>query len=259
MCGRRKYEKQVPGWKDQLGDMDMHLAGKIINQLEPGTVVQLHWNGEPTLYDELAWIGDLVHAKGCYACMDTNGLLLYDRIEDIDGHFDSVTVSIIPRDTLDNYDRQISQLENFMDNRSHARPIINLRVLGEIFTTDHWHWNIYKRIGKVAEVYGLNIVTRVLHSPDMSRDYEKPVTKPEIGVCLDLLTHPAIDRHGNVYTCVRFNPDGLNYLGNAGEHSLESILGSNRRHEMIRAHFEGRRNDVPLCAGCDFYGVPTGW
>jgi hypothetical protein len=91
-----------------------------------------------------------------------------------------------------------------------------------------------------------------------SRDYTKKVTKPEIGVCLDLLHHPAIDRYGSVSICVRFDPEGLGRIGNVNEHRLDDILNGPRRQSIINGHLQGHRSTCGLCHDCDFWGVPTG-
>jgi len=238
MCGRRRQEKLDPDYFATLGNMPLWMVHKIADQLDPGTVVQLHWNGEPTLYPNLHEASKILDIAGMYVCMDTNGLALHEHKLDF---FWSVTVSVVQGDSEENYAQQLRNIKWLCDI-FHGK--INIRELGSV----------------PAMVYPdrADVIKRILHAPEMSRDYEKEVTKPEIGVCLDLLHHPAIDRKGNVYPCVRFNPEGKNLLGNVDDKPLSEIFTCDRRLEMIRLHFAGRRHDVDLCNQCDYYGIPRG-
>lgn len=246
MCGRRKLEALDPKWKESLGDMDYNLYLRIIAQVPPMTVVQLHWNGEPTLYPYLVEAAAMAKRQAhAHVCMDTNGLTLADLKRCLE--FDSITVSVISDDSDKNWGTQVDQLEQFCE----ANPtMINLRFLGERIPIDAFE--------NLAHQYGLNIIRRTLHDADMSRNYQKPVVKPEIGVCLDLLHHLAIDIHGDVYPCVRFNPKKINCLGNIKNRKLADISRSKIRLSLIRDHFMGYRGEVPLCSGCDYYGCPVG-
>jgi radical SAM protein with 4Fe4S-binding SPASM domain len=102
------------------------------------------------------------------------------------------------------------------------------------------------------------ICHRILHSPDGSYDYEKRTTKPETGVCLEMLHKLAIDRHGNVFPCVRFDPHLKNKLGNVDGRPLTDIWIHPIRKGWVRQHIEGRRNLVPLCKTCEFWGIAKG-
>lgn len=247
MCGRRKLEAKMPEWKNTLGDMDYPLFLRIVAQLQPRTVVALHWNGEPTLYPYLKEAAAMVkHYAGCYPVMDTNGLKLMDYVEYSD--FSSITVSVISDDTAENYERVFDNVEQFC-RRNYTRLI--LRVLG-----DKVPWEEIQKI--ISHHSNTELVTRTLHDAEMSRNYEKPVVKPEIGVCLDLLHHLAIDRNGDVFPCVRFNPNKLNLLGNAGQRSLKEIASNKIRMRLINDHFGGRRDKNKLCGSCDFWGCPVG-
>jgi radical SAM protein with 4Fe4S-binding SPASM domain len=252
MCGRRKLEKINPDYESTLGDMEWNTFAKIVEQIEAGMVVQLHWNGEPTLSDFLFATSYAIKLMGAFPCMDTNGLLLGEKAYALK-HFYSITVSVIQGDSQENYNRQIEQIKIFMRIKRNSCYFtdspqkLNIRALGEIPPS------FYQFAGE----YGIDIIPRIFHAPEMSRDYQRQVTMPEIGVCLDLLHHPAIDRHGNLFPCVRFNPEGLNCLGNVNDYRIEDLLSGKIRMEMIRKHFEGRRNEVPLCDTCHYWGLPT--
>jgi radical SAM protein with 4Fe4S-binding SPASM domain len=79
-----------------------------------------------------------------------------------------------------------------------------------------------------------------------------------MGVCLEMLSKLAIDRYGNVSPCVRYDPKGVNVLGNVNEDSLENIWYGEKRNEWVEHHLKGKRDRVPLCSECHFYGIPRG-
>lgn len=247
MCGRRELEKQNSDYEATLGDIDPMLFKNIAEQIPSGTVVQLHLNGEPTLYEDIKMASLILSLREIYVCMDTNGLLLGERAIDLN-NFNSITVSVIQGDSVENYERQIKQLDIFVKFFRVRSPKLNIRALGKI--------PVY--FEAFAERNGIDIIRRQFHAPEMSRNYQRETVKPEIGVCLDLLHHPAIDRHGNVFPCVRFNPDGENLLGNLNEKGLWNIIGGKKRKAIIDMHFAGRRNEVPLCKDCHYYGCPRG-
>ena len=68
----------------------------------------------------------------------------------------------------------------------------------------------------------------------------------------------AINRHGDVSICVRFDPKGLGVIGNIKENDLVDIWNSPKRKKWLEAHKQGKRQEVPLCSYCHFWGVPTG-
>jgi MoaA/NifB/PqqE/SkfB family radical SAM enzyme len=118
-------------------------------------------------------------------------------------------------------------------------------LLGRVDNSERW----YALPGLVAR--------RILHIPDGSREYRKPVTIPEIGICLDLLTHLSINRFGHVSVCVRFDPEGKGIIGDLNKHSLSEIWNGEVRKWYIDCHKQGHREYLRLCSQCDYYGVPT--
>jgi radical SAM protein with 4Fe4S-binding SPASM domain len=251
MCGRRKTEQKHPGIDLFNEDMDWRTFMEILPDIQPGMVVQLHWNGEPSLYPLLKDASLALRKIGAIVCMNTNGLLLEHKWRDYI-HFHSVTVSIIQGDTSENYQKQRAGIITFLDGTSkneYFRPLVVVRALGKVPPYFIGLPGLYPGRVKYA--------TRVLHAPQMSREYVRKPTMPEIGICLDLLHHPAIDVNGNVYPCVRYNPYGTNKLGNIKEKTLEEIMAGDKRQEIIQAHLAGKRNTVPLCHTCHYWGCPT--
>ena len=240
-CGRRKLEREFPD-KIDLGDMDFDLVKEISKQVPPQTVCQFHWNGEPTLYPKLGEALGLF--KHCIRQFDTNGKLILERFDEIVGNMEILTISVVEREETD---EQYGIVSRFNALKGIRKPLVIYRLLGNINRAERW----YQLPGKVA--------TRILHDPDGSRNYEKRVTIPEIGICLDLLTHLAINRYGEVSVCVRFDPEKHGVIGNLKHHTLEEIWNGKVRKHYIDSHLGGLRHTLNLCGKCDYFGLPRGY
>jgi len=241
MCGRRKIEREYPE-KAHWGDIPTSLAIKVARQLPEGVVVAFHNNGEPLLYEQLAVVLPQFHKQ--IRVLDTNGKLLVKQAEAIINNLDTITISVIQNDP--EADAQFETVKEFLGIKGKRKPRMIYRLLGDVKDADRW----YKLPGIVAR--------RILHSPDGSFNYTSKPTIPEIGICLEALSHLAIDRFGYVSLCVRFDPDGLGRLGNLSETSLETIWNSKKRKQWIQMHIDGKRNEIPLCSKCEYWGIPKG-
>lgn len=241
MCGRRKREKERPELCD-YGDMPQEMVYEIIRQIPKGIVIQLFNNGDPLLYPFLGWALNLCGNQ--IRCFNTNGKLLLEKANEIIGNLETLTISVIQDDPEG--DEQYEQVRNFIRRKGDKSPSIIYRILGELPGIQRWY-----------ELPGI-VVKRVLHAPEGSREYRKPVTKPEIGICLDLLTHLAIDRYGNISLCVRFDPEGHLRLGNIKERTLFAAWTGLKRKTYIQKHIEGKRHELPGCRSCEYWGIPRG-
>jgi radical SAM protein with 4Fe4S-binding SPASM domain len=241
MCGRRKLEKDYSAlcsW----GDMTLGTLQNCINQIPQGIVIQYHNNGEPLLYPYLK--DALISFPKNIRCFNTNGKLLLEKSRDIIDHMESLTVSVIENDP--EQDEQYETVKKFLDIKKDRKPFMVYRLLGKVKDTKRW-----------KDLQGL-VCSRVLHNPMGSFKYKKKVTIPEIGICLDLLSHIVIDRFGDVYPCVRFNPHKINKLGNINKDKLIDMWNSPIRLQIIEEHKKNNRSSNQLCNNCDYYGVPRG-
>ncbi len=239
-CGRRKVDRD--GIAVDYGDMSFDLIQDIHRQVPDGILIQFHWNGEPTLYPRL---GDALKLfKNCIKQFDTNGKLLVEKADEIIGNLDILTLSVIQDDPEG--DEQYDILRKFLEMKGDRKPRMVYRLLGKVDKTRYENF-----------LQGL-IATRTLHDPMGSFDYEKPVTIPEHGICLDFLTHLAIDRLGNVSPCVRFDPGGLNIIGSLNDEYLSPMWNGKKRNALKKPHIDGKRNEIPFCSQCDYYGIPIG-
>jgi radical SAM protein with 4Fe4S-binding SPASM domain len=243
VCGRRKIDRDFPEIASNYGDMDFALLEEIAKQIPSGTVVQFHWNGEPTLYPNLGEALSLF--KHCIRQFDTNGKLLLQKAKEIIDNLDILTVSVVEGDSR--FERYVQEdcVSGFIGMKKGKKPRMVYRCLGNVDTSP---WDFLEG----------QVVTRVLHNPMGSFGYQKPVTKPEFGFCQEIISHLAIDRFGDVSPCVRFDPYGKAIIGNVNVSSLAEIWHGEKRKELIRLHVNGERDKVPLCNECDYYGVPRG-
>jgi radical SAM protein with 4Fe4S-binding SPASM domain len=227
----------------QWGDMDTDILFRIALQTPKGTVVQLHNNGEPLLYPYLSYALYVFGNMGCIRCFNTNGKLLVEKANEIIGNMEVLTISVIENDPEG--DEQYELVKQFLSVKGDRAPRLVYRLLGRVDKPERW------------EALPGVICARVLHAPWGSYDYQRQVTVPEIGICLDLLTHLAVDRYGNISLCVRFDRDGCLRLGNIKSMSLEEAWFSEKRKAYLREHIAGNRISLPGCGSCEFYGVPT--
>ena len=241
MCGRRKIDRDYPEIAMNYGDMDFELIKKIAGQLTEGIVVQFHNNGEPLLYHRFKEAASFFENQ--IRCVDTNAKLIVDKADEIIDNLDTITISVIEKDPEG--DEQYELVKKFLKIKEDRKPNVIFRCLGNV---DKERW---KKLDGI-------IATRILHNPLGSFKYSKNPTVPEIGICLEILNHIAINRLGEVSICVRFDPKRLGVIGNAASTPLLDIWNGPKRKEWLQHHIQGKRDNVQLCSYCDFWGVPTG-
>ena len=242
MCGRRKVERDHPDLALNYRDMNFELVRSISKELPGGIVVQFHNNGEALLHPRF---GDAVRLfKRQIKAMDTNGKLMIEKADEIIGNLDTLTISAFEKD--DENEEQYELIKKFLRMKKDRRPNVIVRCLGKL------DLERYRKLKCI-------IATRILHSPMGSFKYKGKPTVPETGICLDLLNHMVIRADGKVSICVRFDPKGLGVIGDSTKSTLTDIWNGEKRRKCIDHHVEGRRDKVPLCSFCEFWGIPTGY
>ncbi len=242
MCGRRKIDRDYPDIAIKYGDMDINLVRRIAKQIPAGILMHFHNNGEPLVYPYFAIA--LRAFKHCIRHFDTNGKLLVEKANEIIDNCDAVTVSVIPKDPES--DKQYETVKEFLKIKRDRKPRLLVRFNGDVNKSERW------------KNLRIMIINRILHAPMGSYNYEKRIVKPEIGICLEVLNHLAIDRFGNVSNCVRFDYKKELVIGNLNKQTLDEIWNSKERKEMVKKHINGERNTLPLCKECDYWGIPRG-
>lgn len=242
-CGRRRIEKEYPELAFSYSDMDFALLKKIAGQLPPNIVVQLHNNGEGTMYPRF---GEAVKLfKRQITNIVTNGKLLVIKASEIIGNLDTMAISVIENDPEAN--EQYNIIKKFLKLKGKRKPYVIFRLNGNVDSARY-------------EKFNCTIARRILHSSLGSFNYQKSdPTIPEIGLCLDFLNHLAINSQGKVSICVRFDPKSLGVIGDTNTQSLAEIWNGKKRKQWLKYHLQGERGKIPLCSYCQFWGVPTGY
>lgn len=246
MCGRRKVDCEYPEVKMNYGEMDLDLLRQIRFDLEGSyyTLIQFHKDGEPLMYSHLEEA--LKMFNGFIRCFNTNGKLLVERANEIIDHMETITISTFENDP--EWEDQYQKLVKFLEIKGNRKPSVIIRTLG----------NIDKKRMELYNSLNLLQADRILHSPMGSFEYTRKTTVPEHGICLDLLSHLTIDRFGDVYPCVRFDPHKENKIGNVLEKPLIRIWEGNERRNLIDKFVQQKREEIPFCSKCQFWGIPRG-
>ena len=241
MCGRRKVDRDHPELVLKYGDMDFSLVKKIAAQLPANIVTQFHKDGEALLYPRFGEAVGLF--KPQIKNIVTNGKLIVEKADEIIDTLDTMSISVFEND--EESESQFELIKEFLAIKGDRKPFTSLRLIGNVDPAR------YEKLGAL-------IIKRVLHNKMGSFDYQKhDPTIPEIGICWDFLHHLCVNREGKVSICVRFDPKELGVIGNINEQSLEQIWNSPKRMEWLEYHKQGRRDNIPLCSYCHFWGVPT--
>lgn len=225
----------------------MMLLGSICNQIEHlgrGLVVQFHRDGDPLAYEQLedALAMTFPHIRSIV----THGERLAERAEEIIGLCESVTVSVFRGDPA--HDRQLASLTEFLRLKGDRLPRVSVKIVGDYDEAD---LRVYRELG-------VPILRRLLHTPGGNARYAHRLPiMPEHGLCLDLLHHPSIAWDGRVYLCNRLDTHDAGLIGHLQDASFESIWNGPRRADYLNKHLHGRRNEVPPCTTCQYYGVPS--
>jgi len=219
----------------EIGDMDLKLYKHIINQHE-GDIIQFNRDGETLLYPHLREA-----IKDCNKVINivTNGILLWEKRWDII-EATTITVSVIEDDK-----EQYDTIKRFVDNVANTinTPVF-IKYLGNYYNPNY-------------ELLGLKTMRRRIHAPGGDWDYDSNNELiPELGICLDFLMKPSVDWQGRMYICNRYDPEGRGIIGDTTKQSLKEIWNSDLRKEWLAQHMLDKRENIPLCSTCKFWGIP---
>ena len=232
----------------RFGSMDLNLMFKIAQELKPlgkQLVWQAHRDGDPMDADNL--FQSLIFFGAHIRSLVTHGCTLGERADQLIDNCESVTVSIFRGDP--DRELQLQSLTEFLKQKGNRLPKVLLKVVGDMHDDE------------LAPYVALDlpIMRRLIHLPTGNNKYaHRSPTMPEHGLCEDLLHHPSIAWDGRVYLCNRLDTKDLGLIGNLNEESLDAIWNGKLRADYIQKHLDGRRKDVPPCADCLYYGIPTG-
>lgn len=240
MCGRRKVEGSDKAIK--YGDMDFNLLEKIARQLPDNITVQFHRDGEPLLYPNFGKAVKLFSNQ--ITNVVTNGKLLLEKFDEIVSNLDTMAISVFEGDT--EQEKQFEIIKKFLNLKKDRKPFTSIKLVGNVNPEK------YKDMGAL-------VIKRVLHNPMGSFEYQKKEpTIPEIGICLDFLSHICINKEGKISICVRFDPDNLGVIGDANKKLLVDVWNGSKRLKWLESHRRGKREQIPFCRKCQYWGIPTG-
>ncbi len=238
MCGRRKMERDYPKLATQKGEMDFELVKKISDQLADGTVVQLHNNGEPLMYSRL---GDAIKLfERQITNIVTNGKWLVRKADEIINNLDNLAVSLFEGDV--EADAQFEVLVKFLELKGNKKPFTILKAHGDM------------KLDRYKELE-LPITGRYIHDPMGNFGFELHPAIPDVCMCTDFLTRLVINWEGKVSPCANFDPHGIHIIGDVRTEKLEEIWNSSKRLEWLEYHKQGRRDKIPLCSKCEYWGI----
>lgn len=246
LCGFCGHQDKRTFPKLQFGDMDFRLVQSIRDQLEPGITISLHRDGDPLVYPPLAEALDLF--RGFPISIVTHGETLGVRAKEVIDRATAVTVSVFAKDP--DHELQLASLAEFLRVKGDRAPQVAVKFVGDVPD------DILIRFRMPGVT---RILHRRLHSAKGSHHYQRTAPPiPEGLVCLDFLHRPAIDWMGRVFLCRRLDPESRGYLGTIHDDPLAVIWERRKSLGWWQAHLEGRREDVPACAGCEFWGLANG-
>ena len=218
----------------ELGDMDIKLFKIIIAQFR-GDIVQFNKDGETLLYPHLWEVGYSCRIAGKITNIVTNGLLLFDCRQEV-MEFDTVCVSVHRDD-----EQQFESVKHFIEVTD--MPVL-IKFLGDYTNPEY-------------EKLGLKTTRRAIHHPNADNQYQRHPVIPEIGICWDFLMKPSINWKGEFSICNRYDPEGKGIIGDCNTQTIKQIWNSDKRNEYLAWHRQGRRDKIPMCKGCEFWGVPV--
>lgn len=218
-------------------DMDFVLLQHIAGEVAPGIDVYFHCDGEPLVYPRLREALELFGRHT--TCILTNGKLLLERFDDIVDHCTTLVVSAFEKDPEG--EEQARILAAFDSQKGDRSPQVWVKVVGGG--------------DPPAAQLGIPVMERALHVPGRTRYRGAIPGVPEIGICLDLLHGLSVTVEGAVYACNRFS--NRPWLGHLAAETLEQIWEGATRRRIYEHHCAGRRDRVPGCQGCQYWGVPV--
>lgn len=239
--------------KDQIGDMNMNLYKKIIDEGMERKLwgVKLSYRGEPLLHKSIVEMVEYAKMKGILDIyFNTNGMLLNETMSArlIDAHLDRVSISVEGTDpVLFEKERKGAKFDVIVRN---VNTLIELREKKNVK---------YPKV-RIQTVYFPNLDLEAYrdywlnHCDEVAAVDYKDAGCREKGIigqwaCPQLWQRMTIEWDGTVLAC---NNDDLRLLsvGNANEKSIYDCWHDLNVQKIRNLHKQGNSHLVAACDGC---------
>lgn len=264
----------VSDWEG-IGKMPMDMFKRIANEISEYSswvdVICLSRNGEPLLDKQLEDRIKILKDYGMKRVLfSTNGQTLTEERSQklLESGLDEIRFSIdgYTKETFDlirrdlNYEKVIPNAERFIKMRDQykngLKPEIHVRFVTQKRNEhEEENWKNYW-LSRVSIEKGDVVSSKPVHSwGNQLETYESTVLKERENSdlpCISPFSTMVIHYDGQVPLCgCDFNNTYL--MGNVNESSLEDIWKSQPFNKVREVHKDGKRNDMPICVGCDIW------
>lgn len=250
---------------EHIAVMEDALFEKIVDELRAYTDwiegVTIQWMGEPLLDRNLEdRIRKLKEAGIKKVMLSTNASLLNENmcenllvagLDDLRMSIDSIkkeTFQVVRRGL--NYETVMENALNAIRIRDKVRPQTQIRIRMIDLKETHdeikeWlkFWNEHLREGDLAQVMPQH-TTALWNNNTAVREHW--IDEP----CVSLFSTAVISAQGRVGLCC-IDTELDNEVGNINTSTIKEIWNGDKIKTYRKMHLDGRRNDIPLCRGCD--------
>lgn len=234
----------------------------IFNEIKDYTdYVYLHVKGEPLLHPQIGLIIDLANNNYLKVNLTTNGTLLLEKIEKLNGkcNLNKINISLHCENNKNNYLEDVFYVrDNYLKDRTVIYRLWTLnnnqldKKSEEIVDKIKEHYKVStETVDKIHNENNIKIDNNLY--VDKDNEFEWPTVENTIesdGYCFALKTQIAILVDGTVVPCC-LDSDGKVELGNIYKESFSDIING-EKFKSLKKSFEDRKPIAELCRKCTF-------
>ncbi|MCX5884690.1 MAG: radical SAM protein [Proteobacteria bacterium] len=240
--------------KEQMGDMEMWLYKKILDEAEQGGLwgVKLSYRGESLLHPQIAEMVAYAKSKGVLdVYFNTNGMLLSEKmsLKLMDAGLDRISVSMDGTDPVAfererkgaKYHRILRNIENMMElksKRGYSHPKVRVQSVRFPDLDVDGYTNFWaSRCDEVATIDYKDVNVR--NGDILKNDW----------ACPQLWQRMTVECNGTIMPC---NNDDFRLLspGNVKDKSVYAYWHDTRVYQIRELHKQGLSHLVEACNGC---------
>lgn len=214
--------------------------------------IYLHVKGEPLLHPDLDKILELLDNYNKKVIITTNGTLLKERLDILLKHnIYKINISLHSENSKESYLEDILECISILKTNT----IISLRfwTLEENKMDDKTkkYISILKRYFNINEINNnTKLIDNVYVSLQNIFEWPSNANSNSDGYCLGGKSHIGILSDGSVIICC-LDGEGESNLGNILHNNLESILNSEKYHNII-SNFKDNKCYLDICKKCTY-------